>query len=86
MTADAVTTSPPLTLDRPHDATPAELVDLMREAVRRWAAIHAHYFGPDVIDRAAELLAGNAVPAAGLGRTTLPASTVMAFLHCAASH
>jgi hypothetical protein len=73
-----------LVLDRPYSATPAELAEEVRDKLRTWAALHAHYFGPDVIDRAAELLAGSGLPAAGLGRYMLTRETVMAWLHFAA--
>jgi hypothetical protein len=84
VTAHAVTAPAPLVLDRPRAASGAELAGVMREAVRAWAAVHAHYYGPDVIDAAADLLAGNAVPAAGGGPVTLPPTTVLAYLSLAA--
>jgi hypothetical protein len=75
-----------LILDYPHSAAPGALAAEVRDQLRPWAAVHAHYFPPDVIDRAADLLAGQGLPAAGRGRVLLPREQVMAWLHLAARH
>jgi N-acetyl-anhydromuramyl-L-alanine amidase AmpD len=60
----------------------ADPVEEIREEVRAWAAIHAHYFGPDVIDRAARLITDNGVPVSSTYLVTR--DTLLAYLHFAA--
>lgn len=71
-------------LHRPPSASPAELREELRRELRTWAMVHAHYFGPLVVDEAADRLAADGLPAAGHGPVMLTRSTVMAWLHMAA--
>jgi hypothetical protein len=65
---------------RPDAGTdPAEVI---REEVRAWAALHAHYFGPDAIARAARMITDNGVPPSGTYLVTR--DTLLAYLHLAA--
>lgn len=67
--------------DRPQ--TDARLAEELREAVRAWTTEHAHYFGPEVADRAAALAAADHI-SQGAGTVMLTRDHLMAYLHLAA--
>jgi hypothetical protein len=65
-------------------ASRAELTETLRARVRAWTADNAHFFGPDVADRAADLIAADRI-APLTHAVTIRRDDLLAYLHLAAT-
>jgi hypothetical protein len=72
-------------VSRPNAGTREELAEELRLAIRAWAADAAHYFGPEVADEAASMLAVDRI-ATYTHAVAVRRDDLLAYLHLAACH